>query len=258
MDNDHETGNKVEVMKRLKEKILHRVHLWKYKPIRVFVFHAVSDEFNPMYGWKGDWTQLDTFKRKILGYKRKYTFISLSEALTHLKTDTFRLHKYAVLTSDDGLKSLENVLPWLKEERIPITLFLSAKYFDGESYYKGYDPYWEKQGKPIPAVRANELYLSKKQVWDLKNPFVEIAIHGWEHATIQDMPLEEFEQQTKKAEEVLSNHPRYVPFYAYTYGKYTKSSVEYLKNKQLVPVLCDGQINVKFDGFIHRECIDGE
>lgn len=244
----------MNVLNKIKKRWLHL----RMQPIRVFCLHQVSDSFNPRTMWKCDWTQTDVFKSKIEQYSKEYTFISMSEAYHKLKNDTFRSSKYAVLTFDDGMKCLENILPWLHDKNIPITLFLSANYLDGKSYYRGYNPYWAEQGLPIPAVPATDIYMTQEQVDQLQSLLIEIAIHGWEHVSVPDMQEDEFERQTKLAVDKLETHPRYIPFYAYTYGRYNKESVAYLNQNKLIPVLCDGQKNYKFDGFIHRECIDGE
>ena len=100
----------------------------RLQPIRVFCFHQVSDEYAPLTMWEEDWTQTELFKRNIQNLKeRGYTFISLPEAYFKLKNDSFRREKYAVLTADDGFKSMLNILPWLIEQRIPVTLFVNPK-----------------------------------------------------------------------------------------------------------------------------------
>lgn len=242
------------VLNRLKR----RLTKLRLQPIRVFCFHQVSDVYNPLMTWKSDWSQTEIFKQRILALKKQYTFISLQEAHYRYKHDIFRRKKYAVLTSDDGMQCLSTIIPWLESENIPITMFLSAKYLDGISYYKGYEPYWKDQGKSIPALSQNELYLSHEQVWAMLSPLVEIAIHGWEHIDVSTLSQLEFEIQTQQAINVLKSHPRFIPFYAYAYGRVSKVAECYLHQQQLIPVLCDGRVNSLYDGRIHRECIDGE
>lgn len=239
-------------------KIRNRLLHLRLQPIRVFCFHQVSDTFNPRTMWKCDWTPTDVFKLKIENYSKEYTFITLPKAYQKLKNDTFRFRKYAVLTFDDGMKCIGDILPWLQEKNVPVTLFLSAKYLDGKSYYRGYDPYWEEQGLPIPAVAATDLYMTQEQIDQLQSPLIEIAIHGWEHIAVPEMLEEEFKTQTRLAVDRLETHPRYIPYYAYTYGRYTNRSVEILRQYQMIPVLCDGMKNYTWDGFIHREIADGE
>lgn len=245
-------------MSRFLQHIKRALIRLQLQPIRVFCFHQVSDVYNPLMTWKSDWTQTEIFKQRILTLKKRYTFISLQEAYSRMQNGAFRRKKYAVLTSDDGMQCLSTILPWLESENVPITLFLSAKYIDGKSYYKGYEPYWKEQGKTIPAVPQNELYLSHEQINQLQSPLIEIAIHGWEHIDVSSLSQSEFELQTLQALEALKSHPRFVPFYAYTYGRASKAAESYLRQMKIVPVLCDGKENGVYDGHIHRECIDGQ
>lgn len=238
------------------QKIHKRLTMLRLQPIRVFCFHLVSDVFDSLSGWECDWIQTDVFKRKVLSLKEEYTFISLQEAYEYLLHDTIRTKKYAVLTADDGMQCLSSILPWLEEQRIPITLFLSANYLDGKSYYLGYDAYWEKQGVAVPALAPSELYLTKEQIGGLQSPMYSIGIHGWKHVPVPSLKEEEFEQQTNMAIDDLSRYAQYIPFYAYTYGRHTNESDAFVRQKNLVPVLCDGKVNVKYDGYIHRESME--
>ena len=107
----------------------------RLQPIRVFCLHHVCEQFDSDAMYACDWMALDEFKQKIIALRRQgYQFISLTDAYEYLKKDWFRQKKYAVLTFDDGYKSLKDVLPWLEEQNIPATLFINGKYLDGMSY----------------------------------------------------------------------------------------------------------------------------
>ena len=84
-------------------KLNNRLDRIRFKPINVFVFHAVSDIFDPEVNKKIDWLSTDYFKQKIKTLQDRYTFISLEEAHTKLEKDLVRSKKYAVLTCDDNL-----------------------------------------------------------------------------------------------------------------------------------------------------------
>ena len=101
----------------------------RLQPIRVYCFHHVSDAYDTSYMWEEDWLNTDALKTFILGLQQNgYTFISLSEAHAKLTNDIYRNRKYAVLTADDGFKTLLNIVPWLIEQQIPITLFMNPRY----------------------------------------------------------------------------------------------------------------------------------
>ena len=216
----------------------------RLQPIRIFCFHQVSDEFDPSTMWECDWTQIDVFKQKILRIKKQYTFISLPEATEKLKHDTFRRKKYAVLTADDGWDSLKNILPWLAEQQIPITLFVNPCYLDGV----------HKQ------ERATEKLLTQADLMSLSNKYAGITIgsHGWTHVDTSKMDKKEFLMNIHNAETVLCQYDNKIPFYAFTYGRYKSEFFNVLTKNNLIPVLMDGQLNYSFNGVIHRECIDGD
>ena len=226
---------------------LHRVfRFWmklRIRPISVFCFHQVSDVFDPDTMWECDWTQADVFKNKILTLERKYTFVSLEEAYNHIVNDRIRWKNYAVLTADDGWASLKNIIPWLAEKEIPVTLFLNPLYMDGEHYQS----------------RSTEQFLTKDEVNELTSrytPYITIASHGWTHKDCTRMPMDEFVDSVNKAEGFLGFMDMKAPFYAFTFGRRTAEQMAYLKQKALVPVLVDGMVNYNEASCIHRECID--
>ena len=94
------------------QRIMRGLLRLRLHPIRVFVFHQVSDVFEPDTMWECDWTETEAFKRSLSALTKKYTFISLDEVKEHLANDRFRFKDYAALTADDGWASLKNILPW--------------------------------------------------------------------------------------------------------------------------------------------------
>ena len=179
-----------------------------------------------------DWMELSIFKSKIIDLQKQgYEFISLSEAHKHLKNNFVRIQEYAVLTFDDGYKSLNEVLPWLEEQQIPVTLFINGRYLDGKSY----------------RVTSKEQFLTSDELYALISPLIEIGHHGWEHKSVNDMSEAELIESMQKNIEILSAHPRYIPFWAYTYGIHT------LSNNGMTLVLVDGGKNYKWKGSIVRE-----
>ena len=215
----------------------------RLKPVRVFCFHHVSEVFEPDTMWECDWTQTEAFKLNILALKKKYIFISLEEAYNHISCDKFRNTNYAVLTSDDGWGSLKNILPWLAEEKIPVTLFLNPLYMDGKHYQS----------------RDSEAFLTKEEVAELTEryePFITIASHGWSHNDCLKMSMDAFKESVLKSEDYLKPMKGKVPFYAFTFGRHFNKQLEFLYQQKLVPVLMDGMMNYDDVSCIHRECID--
>jgi peptidoglycan/xylan/chitin deacetylase (PgdA/CDA1 family) len=222
--------------------LLHKIQRkWmklRLQPIRVFCLHHACEQFDAEAMYPCDWVAMDEFKQKIIALRNQgYQFISLTKAYYHLKKDYFRRKKYAVLTFDDGYKSLKEVLPWLEEQKIPATLFINGKYLDGSSYRE----------------TRKEQYLTHDELFALTSLLIEIGHHGWEHTAANEMTDEELLESLQKNIEVLSAHPRYVPFWAYTYGIHNQNSDVTLSNNGMTLVLVDGGKNYKWKGSIARE-----
>ena len=224
----------------LLEKIQRYWTKLRLQPIHVFCLHHVCEHFDMAAMYACDWMALEEFKRKIKDLqKQKYQFISLVEAYNHLKKDYFRQKKYAVLTFDDGYKSILEVLPWLEEQNIPATLFINGKYLDGTSYRE----------------TPKEQYLTYDELFALNSPLIEIGHHGWEHTDATMMTKDELSESMLKNIEILSSHPRYIPFWAYTWGHHSEISDLYLGLSKVTSVIITGQGNYNFKGCIDRELI---
>ena len=188
--------------------------------------------------YKDDWVDINLFKEKIKKLKHQgVIFISLTEALDKIRRDTFRTKKYAVITFDDGYKSLYEILSWLEENKIPVTLFINGKYLDGKSYREN----------------PEEEYLTKEDLFKLTSKYIEIGHHGWEHTPINKMSKNEILESLNKNIKVLEKHPRYIPYWAYTYGIYTKESDSILKENNINLVKVDFKKNYHYRGYIDRE-----
>lgn len=158
-----------------------------------------------------------------------------------LKHDTFRCKKYAVLTADDGWASLKNILPWLNEQYIPITLFLNPAYLDGKHFRE----------------KETEKYLTVDDLDNLHKlyPLLTIASHGWEHIDATKQTTSEFMDSVNKSDTFLKPLQNFIPYFAFTYGRYTMEQLDILKNKNLTPLLVKGNKNYKDDVYIDREIL---
>ena len=149
----------VELSNRITKKFLHL----RLQPIHVFCMHHVTKTFDVDSMNACDWMQIDAFKDKLLTMTQDgVEFISLSDAYRHMCHDWIRCRKYAVITFDDGYASLKEILPWLEEQMIPVTLFINGKYLDGKSYRK----------------TPQEQYLTEKELFALSSPLIEIGKSG--------------------------------------------------------------------------------
>lgn len=227
-------------MSDLVNKIRRKWIKLRLQPIRVFCLHHICAEFDAESMNAGDWMQIEEFKNKIQSMRQNgVEFISLSEAYHHMCNDWFRCHKYAVLTFDDGYASLKEILPWLEVQHIPVTLFINGRYLDGKSYRKN----------------PKERYLTHDELFTLTSPLIEIGSHGWEHIDSSKITEVEFNESIDQNIKLLSSHPCYIPFHAYTWGRHNDASDRILLSKKIVPVLINGVKNYNDKQFIHRELI---
>ena len=223
-------------IQKIQRKLLHL----RLQPIRVFCLHHVCKTYDESTMYYDDWMDIDKFKAKVLSMQQDgVEFISLTDAYNKITNDKFRNHKYAVLTFDDGYASLKEILPWLAEQHIPAALFINGKYLDGKSYRDN----------------PKEQYLTKEELFALTSPLIEIGSHGWEHNRTTEMTLEEFAESVKRNIGLLSGHPNYIPFGAYTYGSHSNNTDDYLHRQGLVPVYIDGMKNYNEIKVIHRELL---
>lgn len=228
----------VELIHKIKRKWMKM----RLQPIRVLCFHQVSDAFDENYMERGDWLRTDVFKQRIEGLQQEgYVFISLPEAQEKMKRDRIRCKKYVVLTADDGWATLRNVLPWLNEQQIPVTLFLNPAYLEGKHYRDS----------------EKEEYLTEVEVRNLHKqyPLVTVGSHGWDHVAATRQTEEEFRDSIQRTQAYLSSLPNYIPFHAYTWGHWNTKRNGILAVAGIIPVYMDGGKNYNDSDVIHRELI---
>ena len=245
----------------LLKKIRRRIVRLRLQPIRVFCFHQVSELYNPLTMWECDWTQIDLFKQNILNLKEQYTFISLTEAHEKIKHDCFRNRKYAVLTADDGYKSLLNILPWLNEQKIPVTLFINSCYLDDKSWSAINEEQSRREKSNVDMLTevCPDLYLTKEQLQQIaSSPLVTLGLHGYEHFDATKQSLEEFAENVKRCRDSICDMEGYVPYMAYTWGRHNGSTDSILRKLNIVPVLVNGTDNYNNSDYIDRVAIDGK
>lgn len=212
----------------------------RLQPIRVFCLHHVCAEFDADSMNECDWMPIEEFKSKVMAMQRDgVEFISMTYAYQRIASDRLRRKKYSVLTFDDGYASLKEILPWLDEQHIPVTLFVNGKYLDGESFRDN----------------THEKYLRYEELFQLTSSLIEIGSHGWEHTDATQMINSEFADTMIRNVQLLSKHPRYIPFHAYTWGRHSVACDRHLVELNITPVLIDGEKNYNDIRVIHRELL---
>lgn len=231
-------------MMKIFSKIRKKCIKLRLQPIHVFCFHHVCQHIDADSMHKGDWMALDEFKKNVLAMQQKgANFISISDAYNRLNHSlsplAFRLKKYVVLTFDDGYASLKEVLPWLKELGIPATLFINPDYAAGKAYRES----------------DKEEYLTLEELAELD---VEIGMHGLQHIDVTNMDEYEFCRFVESSANHVVNPSlkHFIPFWAYTWGRYNSITDKVLKENGITPVYMDGMKNYNDASCIHRELLD--
>lgn len=250
----------------IKKKWLHL----RLRPIHVYCLHHVCEQYDAESMHEEDWMALSEFKQKVLAMQQSGVhFISLSDAHNILAYSlsplAFRLKRYAVLTFDDGYASLKEVLPWLREQNIPCTLFINGKYLDGKSYRESpKEQYLTEEDlrnllasspSRLVAQSPPRLLASLPSRPIAQSPLITIGHHGWEHTDACKMDESTAIDSVEKNVAALSSLPNYIPFWAYTWGHYGKYIQIELNMRKIIPVFVDGQFNYQGAGCIHREIL---
>ena len=232
----------------------------RLQPIRVLCFHHVSEEFDPTTMWEEDWIQLSTLKQMLLQLRNEgHEFISLQEAHEKLKRDWFRRKKYAVLTADDGYKSVLNIIPWLTNENIPLTIFINTHYLDGMSWSASNDKLVQilKKNKEWNVGEKLNIYLSNEDLNQLSHySLVTFGMHGHEHTDFMHHTEDEFVQDITTCQEVLSAYAHYISYFAYPWGHHNAKLDTQLKKRSIVPVLINRALNYNNTDFINRIAVE--
>lgn len=241
-------------IKVIVSKLNRRLLRLRLQPIRVFCFHEVSETG----GNNPDRIPTSFLKETIQQLLNSgYKFISLKEAHAHIKNDKIRMKKYAVLTADDGLKCQLDILAWLEEKGIPITLCLNVLSLNNENCGLPYRKWYHIEDKDTEKRYAEQLYISESELQEIKSGFVTFAMHGVNHdESSTEISLDDFKRDVETCIRKFSSNEHYVPFYTYKYGKHNRNTDEVLHQFGLTPILVDGEKNYDDASCIHRESLE--
>lgn len=245
-------------MIRIIDKIRRKWVKLRLRPIHVFDLHHVCEHFDTTSMCEGDWMEIGVFQSKVLQMQQSgVEFISLADAhriISNLQSVfSIRFKRYAVLTFDDGYKSLDEILPWLIELKIPVTLFINGKYTDGISQR-------QVEGKHFTYLTKNEL----QHYVEISDGLISLQSHGYEHFDATGMSLDTFREQIEKNMSLLTS-VRLLPimgetgegaFHAYTWGQHNAQTDAILRENNIIPVYVDGMKNYNDASCIHRELLN--
>jgi len=288
---------RVSLNKKLRNRlrnIIRKVYrLWS-KPILIFAYHQVSSSFNPPIDCDTDWTSIALFERNLLWLSRRYTFISLTEAIDRLQSNKRRRKKFAVITFDDGYASVQNALSILKSHTVPATIFINTAYLDDAklssvniiNYVNGLSAQQELMFPPefIYAVKNigsvqnadtythyrntiskyqslikldSSVYLSSEELRNISDPLFSIGLHGHEHLGSTYLSDSEFTENIMLNYNALKEHKNFVPYYAFPFGIADEAKIDIVIKMGYTPFLCNGRINSLDSKAYNRISLDG-
>ena len=227
----------MNVFSKILTRIFRKLIKLLLQPIRVLCFHQVSEKLDTNFYCKPDWISLSDFKEKIQCLKNEgYLFISLEEAYHHIKHDLIRTRKYAVLTADDGLKCQLDIIPWLEDNNIPLTMFLNVETLSGN---KCNEPI--KQFFNLTSVEQEKehaiLFATADDIVSSKSKILSYGLHGVDHRAATAMTKAEYREKVVECKRSINNIVQTIPFYAYTYGIRTDDHDNIIHNEKLKVVL---------------------
>ena len=252
---------------------------WRDKPILILNFHQISYEFNPNIDLQTSWTPLDSFDQTIRFLQaNNFQLISLLEADNIIESKQKRKKHYAAITFDDGYASILNILPYLENNKIPVTFFINTAYLDDKQYnwvdivnyvlnvadkseisselFESINNLNKTQNsaeffkeKEIAEDFAKKIkdwpsrWLTTEQLFGIKNPLFSIGLHGHEHLKYDIMPDDICKKNLEKNIEILKQHPNYVPFFAFPFGRWEARNLSTLSELGLTPFFYGGGLN---------------
>jgi peptidoglycan/xylan/chitin deacetylase (PgdA/CDA1 family) len=130
------------------------------------------------------------------------------------------LRRCPVLTFDDALISIaEHVLPYLKQQALPITIFVIAGLIGRESHYSIHPS----------APRRRHLDIAQLKML-LNSGLVEIGAHGYHHVNLTEVAGDKLRQELHHAKDLLEESLDVeVPYLAYPWGNTTESVTQLVK-----------------------------
>lgn len=176
--------------------------------IRAFIYHH--------FGMEDKYPSTSVSLKQFEGHldylqKNGYTVLTLGDAISLLSSENRPPRKTAVITIDDGYRSIwQNAVPLLDEYGYKATIFIPTSHVGGGNY------------------------LTWDQIAKLRKKGFEIGNHSHSHEYFLDNPKEKvreiFEKDLKESHEQFRKHLKKTPeLYAYPFGEYSPEMIQVLK-----------------------------
>jgi peptidoglycan/xylan/chitin deacetylase (PgdA/CDA1 family) len=253
------------------------------KPVVILNYHQISSQFDPTTQDINIWTSLKDFEDTIITLKQEgYEFISAQKAVEIIQSNQKPIKHYVAITFDDGHKSILNVLDVMKSHKAPMTFFINSAYIDDadynwvdiiqyfdrhpQEYYNQFkitsedwncinnlkncttsSKFIEIEHKVIEILAKvddfNLRHLTKRELFDLKDPLVTIGLHSDRHYDYDIMDDDILQENLERNIGFLETHPNYEPYFAFPFGRYKNSSLDVVKKLNVTPFFHRSGVN---------------
>jgi len=148
-------------------------------------------------------------------------FIPMRELRAWLEGKKTIPRRAAVLTFDDALVSIaDHVFPYLKQQAIPVTIFVIAGLIGRESHFSTHPA----------APKRRHLDLAQLKTL-LDTGLVEIGAHGYHHANLSQVKGAQLRQEIHHAKDLLEDALDVaVSYFAYPWGSTTDAVTQLVKD----------------------------
>ncbi len=148
--------------------------------LRIIYYHIVSNS-PPNYYFKDKTISIEDFRKQLKYFKKRYSFISLDEAVNKIKNGDSLKGQIALTTDDGFVENYTIIAPILLEEKIPATFFLINNCIDNQ------DLMWRNKlvyiFNKLGHKKSGELILTFAKKHNLPIPTNTENIIGWSERT---------------------------------------------------------------------------
>lgn len=192
----------------------------------ILMYHSIRDCRHPFFT-----ISIRDFERQIKMLKETGSvFITLDDVHKHFAKGKALSERSVCITFDDCYKdNLYNALPVLEFHNVPATIFVASNLILKASPYKG-----------VPVCNKSELNTIAN------HPLIEIGSHTHNHLDLSCVNYRKAEAEIFRGKKILEDMVgREVVHFSYPKGRFTKETVEIVKNAGFDTAVTVNQIDIQ-------------
>ncbi len=166
--------------------------------VTILMYHGITAKHDPVANFDGKHVKVTRFEKQLAHLKRRYSIISLGDLMEARLGKKVLPTNPVLVTFDDGYRNMyTQLLPLLKKENIPVTIFLPTAYI-GKNEIGWYDAIAAAiaQTKEKEITVAGKRYLLEKEKQKCA-AILELKIQASENPKIKEQLIAEVIVQTK-------------------------------------------------------------